>query len=60
MPEKRHITLSINGESRQLTGDPRVMQLDALPEQLALTGTQKGRDQGQCGACTVHVDGNAS
>lgn len=47
----------INGEARQLEIDPRASLLDVLREQLALTGAKKGCDHGQCGACTVHIDG---
>ena len=49
--------LSINGVSHQLTLDPRVTLLDLLREQLHLVGTKKGCDHGQCGACTVLVNG---
>ncbi|MBD9446459.1 MULTISPECIES: (2Fe-2S)-binding protein [unclassified Rhizobium] len=52
-----HLSLDINGRRHDLDVEPRVMLLDALREQLGLTGTKKGCDQGQCGACTVHVDG---
>ena len=51
------ITLRVNGQARALRLEPRVSLLDALREYLDLTGTKKGCDHGQCGACTVHVDG---
>jgi xanthine dehydrogenase YagT iron-sulfur-binding subunit len=51
------VALRVNGERRELRIDPRVTLLDALRERLNLTGTKKGCDRGQCGACTVHVDG---
>src|SRR5437667_3479617 len=51
------ITLRINGKDHQLRVDPRTTLLDCLRETLALTGTKKGCDHGQCGACTVHVNG---
>ncbi|TJW41937.1 MAG: 2Fe-2S iron-sulfur cluster binding domain-containing protein, partial [Mesorhizobium sp.] len=51
------IHLTINGHDHELEVEPRVTLLDALRDHLGLTGTKKGCDQGQCGACTVHVDG---
>jgi xanthine dehydrogenase YagT iron-sulfur-binding subunit len=51
------IGFQINGSYQALTLDPRTTLLDALREHLALTGTKKGCDQGQCGACTVLVNG---
>ncbi|RWM74471.1 MULTISPECIES: (2Fe-2S)-binding protein [Mesorhizobium] len=50
------IHLQINGHRHELEVEPRVTLLDALRDHLGLTGTKKGCDQGQCGACTVHVD----
>ena len=54
---ERVVRLRVNGADRELTIEPRVTLLDALREVLALTGTKKGCDRGQCGACTVLVDG---
>jgi xanthine dehydrogenase YagT iron-sulfur-binding subunit len=51
------IVLDINGSQRKLKVEPRVSLLDALRERLDLPGTKKGCDAGQCGACTVHIDG---
>lgn len=55
--EKVKITLTINGNRHKLAVEPRVTLLDLLREDLKLTGTKKGCDYGQCGACTVHVNG---
>jgi xanthine dehydrogenase YagT iron-sulfur-binding subunit len=53
-----NIRLTINGERRDIAlDDPRVTLLDLLRERLQLTGTKKGCDRGQCGACTILVDG---
>ena len=51
------ITLRINGKDRELRVDPRTTLLDCIRETVVLTGTKKGCDHGQCGACTVHVNG---
>jgi xanthine dehydrogenase YagT iron-sulfur-binding subunit len=51
------VTLNVNGKTLSLTLEPRVTLLDALREYAGLTGTKKGCDHGQCGACTVHIDG---
>ncbi|MGV1828433.1 aldehyde dehydrogenase iron-sulfur subunit PaoA [Agrobacterium vitis] len=51
------VTLNVNGERREIEVDNRTTLLDALREHLDLTGTKKGCDHGQCGACTVMVDG---
>lgn len=55
--EKLPLNIEVNGVPHQLSVEPRVTLLDLLREQLHLTGTKKGCDHGQCGACTVHVDG---
>ena len=51
------VVLNVNGRDHFLTIDPRTTLLDALRERLDLTGTKKGCDHGQCGACTVLLDG---
>lgn len=55
--EKHHLSLNINGEEHRLSVLPWVTLLDAIRENLSLTGTKKGCDHGQCGACTVLIDG---
>jgi xanthine dehydrogenase YagT iron-sulfur-binding subunit len=57
LPGTIPITLRVNGESCAMQIDPRATLLDTLRETLHLTGTKKGCDHGQCGACTVHVNG---
>jgi xanthine dehydrogenase YagT iron-sulfur-binding subunit len=57
MTNSLHLKLDVNGKTRELAVEPRVTLLDALREHIGLTGSKKGCDQGQCGACTVHVDG---
>src|SRR6266852_610446 len=51
------VGLTVNGRPRTIAVEPRTTLLDALRETLALSGTKKGCDRGECGACTVHVDG---
>jgi xanthine dehydrogenase YagT iron-sulfur-binding subunit len=57
MSETQALTLTVNGIPHALQVDPRVTLLDALRDQLALTGTKKGCNRGECGACTVLIDG---
>jgi xanthine dehydrogenase YagT iron-sulfur-binding subunit len=56
-PHATAVSLDVNGRVHELRLDPRTTLLDALREQLDLTGTKKGCDQGACGACTVLIDG---
>ena len=56
-PSPVQVELQINGHPHSLTLDPRTTLLDALREHLALTGSKKGCDHGQCGACTVLIEG---
>ncbi|WP_162054589.1 (2Fe-2S)-binding protein [Pontibacter pamirensis] len=56
-PPKEAVTLHINGEAKQLEVEPWTSLLDFLRDHLNLTGTKKGCDHGQCGACTILVDG---
>jgi len=55
--EQVSLRIKVNGVAHELNVEPRVTLLDLLREQLHLTGTKKGCDHGQCGACTVHIDG---
>ncbi|PRY10207.1 xanthine dehydrogenase YagT iron-sulfur-binding subunit [Pontibacter ummariensis] len=57
LPPKQTVTLTINGTERQLELEPWVSLLDMLREQLHLTGTKVGCNHGQCGACTILLDG---
>ena len=51
------VSLTVNGQAHTITIEPRMTLLDALREDLVLTGTKKACDRGECGACTVHIDG---
>ena len=57
--EKRdqRVNLIVNGSVRELVVEPRTILLDALRDELALTGPKKSCDRGECGACTVHIEG---
>ncbi|MFC4210761.1 (2Fe-2S)-binding protein [Pedobacter lithocola] len=55
--EKIPLNLTVNNKAYKTSVEPRVTLLDYLREELHLTGTKKGCDHGQCGACTVHIDG---
>ncbi len=56
-PVERDVLLSVNGADHLVKVDTRMTLLDALREKLGLKGSKKGCDQGQCGACTIHIDG---
>lgn len=56
---KQLINLKVNGESYEIAVDPRKTLLDAIRDDLGLTGTKKGCDMGECGTCTVILDGKA-
>jgi aerobic-type carbon monoxide dehydrogenase small subunit (CoxS/CutS family) len=60
LPANMRIGLQVNGSPEELEAEPRCTLLDALREQLGLTGAKKACDMGACGACTVLVDGRAS
>ena len=57
--EKSTITLSVNGEAHEISVKPNSTLLDVLRDELDLTGTKRGCDTGDCGACTVIMDGKA-
>ena len=55
--ERLNLSMIVNGSVRELTVEPRMTLLDALRDELALTGPKKSCDRGECGACTVHIEG---
>ena len=57
VPETREVVLSVNGTDHPARVDTRTTLLDTLRDTLGLAGSKKGCDHGQCGACTIHVDG---
>jgi xanthine dehydrogenase YagT iron-sulfur-binding subunit len=54
---KIQLSVTVNGQARGIAVEPRTTLLEALRDGLGLTGTKKGCDRGECGACTIHVDG---
>jgi xanthine dehydrogenase YagT iron-sulfur-binding subunit len=56
-PEKISVSMTVNDQAQTIMIEPRMTLLEALREELALTGTKRGCDRGECGACTVHIDG---
>jgi xanthine dehydrogenase YagT iron-sulfur-binding subunit len=54
---RRSVNMTVNGQALAMSVEPRTTLLEALREELGLTGTKKGCDRGECGACTVHVNG---
>ena len=56
----RHITVTVNGEAREADVEPRLLLVHFLRDDLGLTGTHIGCDTSNCGACTVHVDGESA
>jgi xanthine dehydrogenase YagT iron-sulfur-binding subunit len=59
-PAPISVTLVVNGAKRQLVVDPRSMLVDVLRDRLSLTGTKKCCERGECGVCTVHIDGRTA
>ena len=59
MAEKVSVRLSVNGQAHALDVEPRLLLVHALREELSLTGTHVGCDTSNCGACTVHLDGDS-
>jgi xanthine dehydrogenase YagT iron-sulfur-binding subunit len=55
--KRRQVCLNVNSQTRAIDVEPRTTLLDALRDELGLTGTKKACDRGECGACTVHVEG---